>query len=267
MAEPSPGQVSAFPDGISDIEEVVVGDERFELPQRYYDWSFVMAHFPASTRRVRRLLPPGDALRPVEIVPGLAVVSLAAFEYRRARSLAPYNEVGVMVPVRHSPERSHPLLPLLYPERYGVGFWVHYLPVTTPQADAAGREIWGFPKVVADIRFQDVGWTRRCRLRANGQDVLTLDAAMGETRTEPREFHAFSIKDGTLLRTLVDTRAQYHGWFLRGGGASFTLGDHPVAQQLRDARIRNVAVGGLFAFSARSRLHRGRPAAGGPGGV
>lgn len=261
-----------FPDGIPvTVQSIIVeGLSRpLELPQRYYDFGFVLAHFPAPTRRVRALVG-GDRLEPVEIVPGLAVVSIAAFEYRVMATLAPYKEVGIMVPVRHAPPRRVPLLPLLCPERYGVGFWVHHLPVTTEEARVAGVDVWGLPKVLATITFADVGWMRRCQLWEDGQHVLTLSAAMAETRQEARPFTAYSRLNGELLSSLVDTRGQYHAWNVPGR-ASLELGTHPLAGTLRGLDVQRVAVAGLFAFSARSRLHPGQPlpalAATAPGGA
>jgi hypothetical protein len=257
---PMATEAKPFPDGIP-VEERPLGSGsrsgRFELPQRYYDWSFIMAHFPAPTARVRELLP--DArLAPVQIVPGLAVITLAAFDYRRMATLAPYGEFAVMVPVRYKPAWDPPLLPLLSPDRYKVGFWVHHLPVTTPEARAAGVEFWGLPKVVAKIEFSDVGWMRRCKLHEDGKHVVTLSSAMGETRSERRDFYAYSILNGVLLRARVETRAEYHEWNVPGQ-ASFELGTHPIAETLRGLGMRNVAIAGLFAFTARSRLYPGAP--------
>jgi hypothetical protein len=247
-----------FPDGITVKEFEVTVDgrtRRVELPQRYYDWSFMMAHFPAPTRRVRHLLP-DDRLTAVEIAPGIAMVSLAAFEYRKMATLEPYNEFAIMVPVRYEPDWNIPLLPLLCPDHYEVGFWVHHLPVTTEEARDVGIGVWGFPKVVAEIEFRDIGWTRRCKLREDGEHVLTLSAAVGETRLAARSFYAYSVLDDELLKTLVDTRGHYHDWHLPGG-ASFTLGRHAVADELRDLEVQNIAIAGLFAFSTKSRLHPG----------
>jgi hypothetical protein len=227
-----------------------------ELPQRYYDFSFIMAHFPAPLWGVRKLLPDDDALVPVEIVPGLAIVSLAAFEYRQMATLQPYNEVAVMVPVRHQPETRIPLLPLLWPDEFEVAFWVDHLPVTTQEACAAGLTIWNLPKVVADIRFKDIGWMRHCSLYEDGQHVLTLSSRIDETQFDARAFYALSMQGGKLLRSLVDTQADYHAWF-SPGGASFRLGSHPRARRLRSVGIWNIAVAGLYASSARSRLHPG----------
>lgn len=248
-----------FPRGIPVKKHVLKHPGRpsisVDLPQFYFDFSFIMAHFPAPTSRVRSLLP-DKSLVPVEIVPGLAVVSLAAFEYRVMATLAPYNEVAVMVPVRHEPEFNIPLLPLFSPDDYDVAFWVHHLPVTTREARDVGLDVWNLPKVMADITFEDVGWMRHCKLREDGQDVLTLTAQMAETQLEARPFYALSIRNGQLLRSLVDTQAEYYSWFVPGR-ASFSLGNHPVARQLRSLRICNFAIAGLYAASARSRLHPG----------
>jgi hypothetical protein len=258
----SPGP--AFPDGIpvTDFEVIVDGRRhRFQLPQRYYDWSFVMAHFPAPTRHVETLVPVDD-LHPVEIAPTLSVITLAAFEYRQMATLAPYNEVAIMVPVRYKPRRDIPFLPLLWPDRYDVGFWVHHLPVDTQEACDVGVSVWGLPKVVATtIGVEDVGWMRRCELEEDGEHVLTLSAATGETRLESRQFYAYSIRRDTLLKSLVDTRAHYHAWYAPQGGASVAFGTHQVAQELQDLGMHTCAIAGLFAFTAKSRLHPGEPVA------
>lgn len=260
------GAGAPFPDGVAvGVRPIVVDGvpEPFEVPQRYYDFSFTMAHFPAPTRLVRALLP-DEGLQPVQIVPGLAAITVAAFEYRVMATLSPYNEVAVMVPVRYRPGRNPPLLPWLWPEAYDVGFWIDHLPVTTEQARVAGVTVWGLPKVLGEIIFEDVGWTRRCRLREDGRDVLVLSAATGETRFEARAFHAYSRLNGMLLESLVDTRGQYHA-SLGPGSASLELGSHPVASRLRATRVQNVAVGGLFGFTVKSVLHPGQPATGGAG--
>ncbi|HWO89848.1 MAG TPA: acetoacetate decarboxylase family protein [Gemmatimonadales bacterium] len=258
------GVGAPFPDGVAvGVQPIVVGGvpEPFEVPQRYYEFSFTMAHFPAPTRLVRALLP-DDSLQPVQIVPGLAVITIAAFEYRVMATLKPYKEVAIMVPVRHQPERNPPALPLLWPEAYDVGFWIDHLPVTTEQAQVAGVTVWGLPKVLATITFEDVGWMRRCRLREDGQDVLVFSAPTGETRFESRAFHAYSLLNGTLLRTLVDTRGQYRASNVPGC-ASLELGSHPVASRLRATRVQNIAVAGLFGFTVKSILYPGQPVAAG----
>ena len=227
-----------------------------ELPQRYYRFSFMIASFPAPTRCVRRLLP-NDDLVAVEIAPGIAVVTLGAWQYLpRIANLDPYNEFALMVPVRYKPERYVPLLPLLQPDAFDVAFWIDYLPVTTAQARDAGIGIWGYPKVVADIKFSDVGWMHTCRLTDEDGDALLFSSAMGETRPQGRDFYTYSIRNGELLHTRIETRGQYHVWNTPGQ-ASFELGNHPIANKLRYLEVKNLAVGGLYARGVKMRLYEG----------
>jgi len=147
--------------------------QRFELPQRYYDWSFMLAHFPASARAISRLLPEDAGLEPVTIAPGIGIVSLAAFEYRKLVSLEAYNEMGVMFPVRLRPTLSLPSVPLFRPEWFAdLGFYIWQLPVNKDDAREAGVRLWGFPKSLAEITFADVYEdiaNRLTVLRANGR--------------------------------------------------------------------------------------------------
>lgn len=250
-----------FFDGVK-VERVVVRREnrrwRFELPQRYYDSSFMMAHFPACSSKVRRLIP-SPRLQPVLVAPGIAVVSVAAFEYRRMATLRPYNEFAIMFPVLPKPIANIPALPLLYPEQYPeLGFWIRHLPVTTQEACDVGAALWGFPKFVADIRFEDVGWMRRCRLTVDGQHVMTLDVRTSETRTRARDFYAFPQKSGAFLRTRVQTRGLYDETRF-SGGASYTLGEHRIARELKALGMHSVCLDRIYASRAQSLLHRGEP--------
>lgn len=239
------------------------GDKfKAEIPQRYYDFSFMIAHFPAPTRRVRTLLPRDDLIA-VELAPGLAVVTLGAWCYGRMASFAPYNELAIMVPVRHNPEFNVPLLPLLQPDSFDVAFWIHYLPVTTEQACAVGVSAWGYPKVVAQIEFDDVGWSHRCRLADNGTNVLTFSGPMGEVKPRRQDFFTYSLRNGELLKTRCETRGYYYVW-QTPGRASFELFDHPVADDLRALEVKNFSVGGLYARGVKMRLYDGERVAAAP---
>ena len=113
-------------------------DRSVRLPIRYRDAETMMAFFPLPTRNVRALLP-SPQLRPVEAVPGYAVLAFVAFEYRDT-DIGPYNEVAVCVPVLYNSPLNLPLVPLLLEKSYpGLGFYVHHLPVTTDIACRAGR--------------------------------------------------------------------------------------------------------------------------------
>ena len=227
---------------------------RIGLPVRYYDWSAMMAHFPAPTAALRRLLPT-DRLKPAELVPRTGLVSMAAMEYRSIADVEPYNEFAIMVPVIYEPSRNVPGLPLLFPDRFArFGLYVHHLPVTTQEAYVFGVEIWGYPKFVAEIAFEETERTRLCRLRADGRAIATLEVAKSTTRTRPLDLYSYTVKDGQLLRTRIQAHGQVSMPRLRGG-ASCDLGDHPVAEELRASGMRRSAVERLFAPQVQSMLH------------
>lgn len=227
---------------------------RIGLPVRYYEWSALMAHFPAPTAALRGLLPSGR-LRPAELIPGTGVVSLAAMEYRRIADVQPYNEFGIMVPVLYESSRNVPVLPLLAPQRFrGFGLYVHHLPVTTEEARIFGIEIWGYPKFLAEIDFEETDRVRRCRLQADGKSILTLEVAKTATRARPLDLYSYTVKDGQLLHTRVQAEGQVGITRFRGG-ARCDLGDHPVAEELRALRMGGTAVERLYAPQVQSMLH------------
>jgi len=227
---------------------------RIELPIRYQDWSAIMAHFPVPEAAVRNLLP-SSRLKPVLLVPGTAILSMVAMEYRQIIEFAPYNEFGIMVPVLYEPKVSIPGLPLLFPHWFKrSGLYVHCLPVTTQAAYEVGTEVWGYPKIVAEIVFEDIGQVRRCQLRAEGKYILTLDVEKGATGFSKINFHSYTVKGGQLLRTLIQTRGDFNIARFRGG-ASFNLGDHPIAEELRALGIGKTAVERRYLTNMQSMLH------------
>ena len=104
---------------------------RIGLPRRYYDWSGILAHFPVPAAAVRKLLPT-NKLKPAQLVPGIAMLSLMAIEYRKIADVPPYNEFAIMVPVLYEPTVNIPGLPLVLPHWFKrFGLYVHHMPVTT----------------------------------------------------------------------------------------------------------------------------------------
>ena len=241
-------------------EEVVLSTGfRIKLPVRYFDWSWMGALFPASAAQVQRLLPT-NKLKPVLLMPGITMVALTAFEYRQIAGVEPYNEFAVAIPVQYEPAVNVPGLPLVFhpllsPQWYRkMGMYVHHLPVTTRVARDFGVEIWGYPKIVADIGFEETGEIRRCRLRAAGKDVVILEINKSAAKARSLNFFTYTVKNGQLLRTLVQTQGEYSIPRFPGG-ASCTLGDHPIAQGLKALGMGKTAVGRFYAPQLQSLLH------------
>lgn len=201
------------------------------LPVVVEDAEVLSVMYPVRADAVRRLLPT-PMLHPAEWFPGWSFCLLSAIEYKE-NDLGAYNEFGVNFLVTCGAARPTPVLGMVQAARNGtLGAYIHRLPVTTSFSRDAGRDIWGFPKTVADITFSDDGDRRSCRLVADGAHVLTLAARRGGTRAMPETPQdAYAWRDGMLFKTPSRMRATSMGFRL--GGATLTLGDHPIADELR----------------------------------
>jgi hypothetical protein len=225
-----------------------------DLPVRYLDFTAVLAHFPAPAAAIRRLLP-GQSLAPVLIAPGTAVLSVAAFEYRRLADLKPYNEVAIGVPVLYKPSFNVPALPFLFPGFFkSFGFFVVNMPVTTEDARELGVKVWGYPKFLAEIAFEELENMRRCRVRLEGKDFMTLDVQQLPAKIQQVNFTVYTVKDGSLLRSRLETEGLY-GLSILPGGAGLSFGDHPLAQALRGIRLGKTPIARVFGSNVASLLH------------
>jgi len=68
------------------------------------------------------------------------------------------------------------------------------------------------------------------------------------------DLYSYTVKDGELLRTRNQARGKLCTRRLRGD-ASFRLGDHPIADELRSLDLRETAIERLYAPEVQSMLH------------
>lgn len=187
------------------------------------------AIFSADRAAVAELLPP--ELKPIRATPRRAAVTFLAVEYHRIGDdvMEPYDEFSVMFPAVEAGERSWPVASLA---THGASGYVWYLPVTTEPAKALGVDIWGYPKEVAEIDHDDHIAGRRTTVRADGQDVITLDVEKVPAVDQVQEGTSYTVRDGTLLREPLTLDGRLGAWpYSRQ--ARWTLGDHPRAERLR----------------------------------
>lgn len=207
-----------------------------KLPVFYYDNTSMTAIFSAATAEVRRRLP-DRAMRPVELWPGRALVAVTAFEYRHT-DIDPYCEVSIAFLITYgaAPLPAVTVLGQLWHHDYTAYVWK--LPVTTEIARAAGVELYGYPKFLADITLRrDASWLS-CQLTADGERVLTLKGRALAGKRGPRtRYVTYSVKDGKPLvaNVLVDP-IEYAESSL-GAHAELALGSGPIADELRALRL------------------------------
>lgn len=141
-----------------------------------------------------------SGLRIVKVAGTLGICMVSAVQYTD-NDLGPYNEIALALVV-HPPD-GPPTSPTTLLGG-NVTTFIHRLPVNQTFTCAAGRDIWGFPKWVADINFQE---------RPGRTDVVMLDdgehAATLSVRTRGRipvpdnemEMACYSFREGTLRCT------------------------------------------------------------------
>ncbi|MEZ4266887.1 MAG: acetoacetate decarboxylase family protein [Myxococcota bacterium] len=170
------------------------------LPILYRDASLIGAFFRVDPALAGACLPAGD-LEPL-VALGKATVFLCAFEYRDT-TVGVYNELGLAVLAKRAGSRPSLMrLALDLRAQPEQALWVASLPVTTPEACAAGKEIWGYPKYVTEITT-DFG-ENTAAIEIPGELRYVQPSTRGLT-TQGVPFVTFTRKDGVLIRTVIET--------------------------------------------------------------
>lgn len=199
------------------FEEIEVSGRSIRVPFVYYDFSRISALFTAPISSISKVLP-SDFLIPFEYQPQTTIVTFIAYQYRKMEGGPPYNEFGIMVPTIHT-EKNLP------------GLYVTHLPVTTELARWMGVEIYGFPKFIADISFEDGENSCKSQVSMAGENVLSVEVKTMETTFQSREVFTYTVLNDNIVRSLI----QFQGFIGTSNdedGASIQLGDHPIAMEI-----------------------------------
>jgi hypothetical protein len=208
---------------------------------------------PADWDAAAGLLPPG--LSPIRAGLGTAAVWLMGAQHRNVGggALQDYNEFALMISATAGDPAGIPYVsPLSRTETY-----VWYMPVTTESARAFGDELWGYPKVVADIDIEERDGRRRTRVSVDGDHLLTF--AVERPPMIPRDdtLITYAVQDETLLRIEADMVGEMGLWPYTTA-FSLTLGEHPKAETLRSLDLGDRAFARLYG-EGRLRFPAGKP--------
>jgi acetoacetate decarboxylase len=113
-------------------EEIKKRYKKYEKGYTLMDVKMVYALFTTTMEAVERLLPP--PLKPADTLACTAFVA----EYQKTDFISPYNEAAVFIPCQYKGETG----------RYCLA-----MPVTTDIAMIGGREVYGYPKKIAEKIF------------------------------------------------------------------------------------------------------------------
>ncbi len=195
-----------------------------------------MAMFSVDADAAQRMID-YSGLRVYRHRPNRAMVVLMLMRYIDG-DLGPYLEYGTNVMVNRPGSAESGLRGL-----GSAGAFVHHLPVDGEFTLQAGRQIWGYPKVLADFTVRGAGDGGRgsCGkpfsfdVSIDGRLAVGMDFKPGlpvpsAFTAKPQVQSTFSHLDGVLRET--EGQMRLSGVRYRPGGVRIRLGDHPYAKEL-----------------------------------
>eukprot|EP00315_Gephyrocapsa_oceanica_P010659 CAMPEP_0185289612 /NCGR_PEP_ID=MMETSP1363-20130426/4002_1 /TAXON_ID=38817 /ORGANISM="Gephyrocapsa oceanica, Strain RCC1303" /LENGTH=277 /DNA_ID=CAMNT_0027885507 /DNA_START=42 /DNA_END=875 /DNA_ORIENTATION=+ len=236
------------------VETVQTAAGPVALPVRYYNGSLIGAFWLVDPAKAAELLP--ERLEPL-VLPFLgAVAGLIMFEYRNT-TIGSYGELGLTVQaVRKGSSQVSGVLAYLWDmvanvlhfhemlsvfEHDDSGLYVVTLPVTTEGAMAAGREIWGYNKYLAETT-SDFTDPQKASFGLTGELEFGLEQP-GFTLPAPGlPFLTYTELEDQLMRTrvLVGHTARW------GGAVEMRLAAGPTADKLKALGVEGTAPHAVF---------------------
>jgi hypothetical protein len=167
-----------------------------------------------------------SGLRAFELRPGRAVINLLLTRFFE-NDLGQYNEFSFCAMVQPQGSNVRGL------RAFGdAGTFVHRMAVDGAFTLEAGRQIWGYPKVMADFTVRE-GNPFSFDVSIDGSRVVEMAIGRGlpvPMPSRPQALLTYTNLDGTTRETEAEQVTS--GMHARIGGASITLGDHPIAKEL-----------------------------------
>ena len=208
------------------------------LPAVYRNGRVATGVYAISPERARAAVKPPE-LHPIELPGHRAIAVVCCFDYLET-SLGPYRELAIGVVVsprrRTGPPRG---LDLLSPHP-DTGAWLLTLPVSSQLACRGGVELFGYPKMVSELRVEHPSKQCTCVVEDNSQQVFKAAFRLGWGPQFPvRSFVTYTQKDGQLLRTRVET--QWRVTLSSGRGTTLEVANssHPVCRAVHELALPN----------------------------
>ncbi|MGW4724288.1 acetoacetate decarboxylase family protein [Streptomyces sp. NPDC004291] len=209
-------------------------------PNFYYAISTARLTMLAPSRAIRARLP--EELAPLEVAPGLGLVSAMFFRYDVA-DIDFYTEaaIGIAVkPARHGKLGFFDLVTALKNEH--LHSYVLSLPVNSEIAQVRGHDGYGFPKWVTDldVSIDHHRTTARVANDSGGVDVALLASTPKQTAHPSGErvgsLTSYTTIDGAWHSTLNQTHVLNAGTTRGTGDITLRLGEGRMSDDLRSLR-------------------------------
>lgn len=195
------------------------------MPVRVRKAAQHMAMFSVDADAAQRMID-YSGLRVRRFRPRRAVAVLMLMHYVDS-DLGEYYEYGTNIMVNPPGSNASGLRAL-----QSAGAFIHHLPVDQAFTLEAGRNIWGYPKVMADFAIRD-GKNFSFDVTIDGRFAVGMDFRPGfpvPAPSKPQAPPTYSHLDGVTRETVGVMKPS--GVRYRPGGVTVRLGDHPYAQEL-----------------------------------
>lgn len=209
-----------------------------DMPIHFANSLFVNAAFPLPSNKASALLPDNAQINLVEVFPRRAVLVVSCALYRES-PCGTYAEAVVALMASH--EKTIPVMTLakLTQESRYPAYVLHML-VNSAEAQRIGDELWGLPRVLAEVTIEEQPRRVICEAALDGQSVMRFVADRPQTdRTRSMQVETYTQREGTLLHAAMHCQAGAYGR-TQGGGASITWGEHPIAQRLAASNVSSM---------------------------
>lgn len=214
---------------------------RFKMPVFYRDNFCMNALYTASTDLVRKYLP-DPLMYPLEVTRGRCLVSFTAFEYRDT-DIAPYNEFSIAFLIKYG-RKGLPLLSLMSQKRKRrFEMYIRHLPVTTEIARSGGVELYGFPKIIANIDFTRDRDVSRCVITEKKKQILTLQGPVIPVKPgDTTWYRCYPVYQGITIMAKTCFMNHQMGETRKTDDVKLILGDdHPICSELRSIELSEKA--------------------------
>jgi len=228
-----------------------------QLQIYFLDASNLIAVFKADAEGIAKLLE-GTGLSSGLSLAGKPLVFISFYEYRDS-TVGAYNEVGIAIPVIPEgvkrPKSGFRDL-LRSTDASLIGWHIVNLPVTTEMANAAGQEIWGYPKFVTQIPFKldNRNFTSEVKDPQNGS-IMRLSGKLNFGIKAPAlSGVTYSHLNEKLLRSSINARGNYKAYLAHQLQLTIVDSQHIMAENLRILGLGNsrpIAALGCHDFQSR----------------
>lgn len=215
----------------------------YSFPIEFRDVDYIAALYRGNKKAVENKLL-GTGLKAGLFLNGKPIIALGLIEYKDS-DLGAYNEVILAIPVVPIEKPSSILnwLQLYTPlDKRKLGQYILHIPVTSNQSMVAGRDIWGYPKIVTEIehRFTKNHISTKITDPETNKVQVVCEGSMGIGMPIPSmDLMTYSFLNSIRLCTHVDVDAQmnWHPF----SSLKITIQDvnNPIAKDLIELNVVN----------------------------